>query len=232
MPSWVPCYDRSLRDTPRILGVFEADIGLDGNDYSLDGSQLRTNGYVLGKVERMTETIKRTAFQSAEEVATMLQSMTEIVKSTRTQEQPSDILALTLCGSRRFDASLASQEAASSTYRTFEANALQGVLPRWPADGDYDPLSPEGLQSEYLHEVYSVAPTLRLFGTSEHIGLGPAMMDKGDILAVVGGCRWPIVLRPRGDVYQFLGITYVYGIMFGEAVAARQGQPLESFVLA
>ncbi|KAI0131886.1 heterokaryon incompatibility protein-domain-containing protein [Xylariales sp. AK1849] len=65
---------------------------------------------------------------------------------------------------------------------------------------------------------------------SGYIGLGPPTIEVGDEVWVLSGGRTPFVLRacddsaPVGesDQYQFVGDTYVYGIMWGEAVVGRE----------
>jgi hypothetical protein len=62
-------------------------------------------------------------------------------------------------------------------------------------------------------------------------GLGPSEMLQGDIVAVLYGDRWPFLLRPVGDeYYRMIGICYVEGIMFGEAVRESQANDGEDEV--
>lgn len=57
----------------------------------------------------------------------------------------------------------------------------------------------------------------RLFTTnSGFVGLAPEAAQSGDVIAVVWGCDFPIVLRPCGDEYRVLGECYVHGLMGGE----------------
>jgi hypothetical protein len=49
-------------------------------------------------------------------------------------------------------------------------------------------------------------------------GLGPTYMRSNDVVAILYGCSWPVVLRPRGEFYQFIEVCYFPGIMDGEAV--------------
>lgn len=55
------------------------------------------------------------------------------------------------------------------------------------------------------------------------LGLGPSGLDhqcaqRGDIVSVLFGGRWPFLLRKKGDYYRLIGESYVEGIMNGEAV--------------
>ncbi|KAF2825465.1 hypothetical protein CC86DRAFT_295367 [Ophiobolus disseminans] len=49
-------------------------------------------------------------------------------------------------------------------------------------------------------------------------GLGPQYMRPGDIVAVLFGGFWPVVLRPVGDQYLFMGIAYVHELMYVKLV--------------
>jgi len=54
------------------------------------------------------------------------------------------------------------------------------------------------------------------------MGLGPRCAQPGDVIAILYGSKFPMVMRPlpgspEGS-YRLLGTSYVYGIMDGEAV--------------
>lgn len=51
---------------------------------------------------------------------------------------------------------------------------------------------------------------------SGHVGIGPAMVREGDILAICNGAEHPYVLRPVGPEYRFVGAAYVPGLMTGQ----------------
>jgi hypothetical protein len=75
----------------------------------------------------------------------------------------------------------------------------------------------------------------RFFWTADgRLGLGPAMLDKGDIVCILFGGHMPYVLRPDGESrYRFLGECYVYDVMDGQAVEEwrRTNQPATYFDL-
>ncbi len=50
------------------------------------------------------------------------------------------------------------------------------------------------------------------------LGLGPAILRKGDLCCVLFGAQVPFILRSVGENYQLVGETYVHGIMKGEAM--------------
>ncbi|KAK7917529.1 hypothetical protein PG985_011137 [Apiospora marii] len=76
---------------------------------------------------------------------------------------------------------------------------------------------------DYDQAVHCATQDRRIFLTeARRIGIGPRDMKAGDVVAVLYGCRWPVVLRPRGDVdvdgYELIEVCYVHGLMDGEAV--------------
>jgi hypothetical protein len=56
------------------------------------------------------------------------------------------------------------------------------------------------------------------------LGLAPEE-SVGDIVAILFGCNYPVVLRPSGNDFKYIGECYVDGLMDGEAVeAATRGE--------
>lgn len=62
------------------------------------------------------------------------------------------------------------------------------------------------------------------FSTADgYIGLAPKGTRKGDVICVLLGCRFPVVLRPvsttsSDQTWQLVGISHVQGLMNGEAI--------------
>ena len=57
------------------------------------------------------------------------------------------------------------------------------------------------------------------------VGLAPWDAEKGDIICVLLGCRFPVVLRPMGpsgNYYVLVGEAYVEGFMDGEAIVGLE----------
>jgi hypothetical protein len=48
------------------------------------------------------------------------------------------------------------------------------------------------------------------------IGLGPNTAKKGDKICILLGCNIPVVIRPKGDHYIFIGEAFIHGAMYGE----------------
>ncbi|KAG4433046.1 hypothetical protein IFR05_011464 [Cadophora sp. M221] len=62
----------------------------------------------------------------------------------------------------------------------------------------------------------------RFFVSQDNIvGLAPACAEQGDVICVLLGCRYPVVLRRKGGDYLLVGEAYVDGYMYGEAVKGQ-----------
>ncbi|CZR69172.1 related to heterokaryon incompatibility protein het-6 [Phialocephala subalpina] len=74
----------------------------------------------------------------------------------------------------------------------------------------------------------------RFFRTAEgYYGIGPLIVEEGDVICVLLGGRTPFILRPVGDDYSLVGECYVHGFMHGEAIEMmeRGERELENFVI-
>lgn len=90
-------------------------------------------------------------------------------------------------------------------------------LPRWPS----------GISSDagcFLLAARFACVGRRLFHTSRgYVGMGPALLQTGDIVCVLSGGAMPFILRqdrrsrPSKRRFQLIGEAYVHGIMHGEA---------------
>ncbi|EUC47828.1 hypothetical protein COCMIDRAFT_89211, partial [Bipolaris oryzae ATCC 44560] len=56
---------------------------------------------------------------------------------------------------------------------------------------------------------------------SGYFVLGPYFAAQNDVVGVLYGSQFPVVLRPIGKNFLFLGTCYVHGIMHGEASDSR-----------
>lgn len=63
-----------------------------------------------------------------------------------------------------------------------------------------------------------------VFSTAHgYFGLGSSRLIHGDTIAVIRGCRVPMVLRKAGDYFRLVCPSYVSGLMQGEAVKISGG---------
>lgn len=82
-------------------------------------------------------------------------------------------------------------------------------------------------------EFSQVCDQRRIFRTANgRLGVGPKIMESGDIIAVLYGCQVPYVLREYGEYHRIVGECYVYGMMQGEAVREHQDLNRLDFVFS
>jgi hypothetical protein len=73
-----------------------------------------------------------------------------------------------------------------------------------------------------MHLVVLALPGRKLMTTIKgYLGLAPEEVLKGDVIAVLYGCNFPVVLRPYGERFYVVGECYVDGVMDGELIEAR-----------
>jgi len=53
------------------------------------------------------------------------------------------------------------------------------------------------------------------------MGLAPHRAEAGDIICILFGSPYPVILRPQDDFYTVVGNAYVYGLMYGEAMKGK-----------
>lgn len=51
-----------------------------------------------------------------------------------------------------------------------------------------------------------------------YLGWVPRDAQEGDRICAFYGCRFPFVIRPKGEGFQLVGACYMHGIMEGEAI--------------
>lgn len=112
---------------------------------------------------------------------------------------------------------------------SFEDVGLQ-ILQRGTSDDPLDLFSGEELHRdrlEYLGRASQNSEDDRdsaVFCTAKgYIGLGSSRVVQGDVVAIIRGCRVPVVLRRYGSYLRLVGPSYVSGLMQGEAVRASRG---------
>ncbi|CAN9446056.1 unnamed protein product [Alternaria alternata] len=103
----------------------------------------------------------------------------------------------------------------------------------------FPPDHPKGIKPKVLlHHlrlaVLSLEQRALITTESGRLGLAPAAVRQGDVVAILFGCSFPLVLRPCfDDMYQVIGECYVHELMDGRMFSQeRDGQvPQREFVL-
>ena len=84
----------------------------------------------------------------------------------------------------------------------------------------------EGNWRNFETQAYGRMRGRRFFITkSGRIGLGPTLLQKGDLCCVLIGCKMPLVIRPTSTSNHFrvLGPAYIDDVMDGEIIKAHMG---------
>ena len=117
-------------------------------------------------------------------------------------------------------------------------SAYWGHHLRFPGESQKpSPLTPDEVRKNaqtYEHSMFAVAYCRRLFVTKKgYIGLGPNSTKPGDSVVLFCGGRTAYILRPRQNTdpctYEFLGESYVRGMMNGEGFSGNSG--LQEFAI-
>lgn len=58
--------------------------------------------------------------------------------------------------------------------------------------------------------------------TTGYLGLAAASVQKTDIIAILYGCNFPVILRAVEDKFLYIGECYIDGLMDGEAIDAQE----------
>jgi len=228
MPSWVRRADwqYSAETDPRPLqDLFCAADGLTVpsklRQTPPDPSTLVVEGLLVDRVSAMTSLCALSTFQDLRKFeAWLLDGLRIIKKATANDSSRSRFIAI---------ASAITAERASSGARASQ-NGLEAAGRYIGCLVEYDRLlgpirETYTRQKQEAHEAMRQQCDLgdvrnrRLFVTAtDKFGLGPFVMQEGDVVAILRGSSYPCLLRPLGQDYQFVGVAYVSGIMEGEAV--------------
>ena len=75
--------------------------------------------------------------------------------------------------------------------------------------------------------IYSCLNRRMLMTNTNHIDIGPKLTRAGDVVVILYGGDYPVVLRPVGEAYRVVGECYITGVMNGEAVKKHreEGKP-------
>jgi len=57
-----------------------------------------------------------------------------------------------------------------------------------------------------------------LISESGNLDIGINTLEEGDLICILLGCQWPVILRPHGRQYLVLGNSYFEGYMYGRAI--------------
>ncbi|KAK4625508.1 uncharacterized protein CLAFUR5_05442 [Fulvia fulva] len=128
-------------------------------------------------------------------------------------------MSFTLIGGAASHSHVAS-EADVAAYHEFMNWLLMGVYADRTREVEEILNKPAVAIKRYYLSMIATATNRRLLCTaSGFVGLGPSLMEDGDVVAIVFGSRRPVVLRPVEEKkFRFVGLCYVHGVMYGELI--------------
>ncbi|EON62965.1 hypothetical protein W97_02191 [Coniosporium apollinis CBS 100218] len=112
------------------------------------------------------------------------------------------------------------QNRAYDIARSVSSPSEENSQPRRDAgDGDW---------YRYARRAFGVCDRRRLFISKRgYLGLGPRVLQEGDLCCILYGATMPFILRRRDDHYILLGQSYIHGIMRGEAMEMLRNGELQ-----
>ncbi|KAH8650007.1 ankyrin and HET domain-containing protein [Xylariales sp. PMI_506] len=107
------------------------------------------------------------------------------------------------------------------SFRAFEQGGLtEPMKTAFNSLSANDPGELHWYRQEYLGRIEETLDNVvsSIFSTQTRgmIGKGPGNVEQGDRLAILLGCRIPVVLRPSGTSFRLVGPCYINGVMHGE----------------
>jgi hypothetical protein len=233
-PSWVPHFEHmwdELRHPRDLDQIFTADDRMPQltREENYMPNALVLSGIVVSDLTIVHPTMIRDI--SPNEVRTLLAEIErsrhddQLSESVETVETivSTVILGGAIRGARATDS------VALHYYKSYKNFLIDSP---WFPTIDLDPAATDEdrAASHFNDGFYKLAVNRRVFHTrGGHIGLGPKLARASDIVAILYGCRWPVVLRPLPKLgeFQFLGMCYVHGIMDGEVVRSNKAMCLD-----
>ncbi|ESZ91929.1 hypothetical protein SBOR_7674 [Sclerotinia borealis F-4128] len=230
LPSWVPNWTRPHRNQqPTIVGLqhSEPHFMASGDSHAnvqflQDGYVLRTPGVIIDKVKKAGSSFRR-QLNSKENNGRGLKVLQEwwniiVSKKGHSLEEQGAFCRTISCGNWTFkdDIEYAVRMKAIATTLSEQRSQL-GF-----------PLSPSSTTGECLNEKERLALLISACLTMNRrrlivsntgiIGLGPLDSSKDDLICILPGCRFPVILRRTDDHHTLLGEAYIDGFMYGEGM--------------
>lgn len=240
-PSWVPRFylqfDPRLDMTNWPERTYQAHNDMlwkPVSEQSTDPAVLTAKGLVVDTVVQTTPTFSLEALHIMRGLEIMLQDVASISPVEKIQS-PNRIpnTAMGLVAGYKSPGIAAVEQECVERFVAFkqlvqEENRLPFVGPDIPPSAT----DSERAASVFWQALRWACPNRKVFSTaSGYIGLGPSGLESGDMLVVLYGLAFPAILRPlQNGEHRFIGVTYVNGIMHGEAVRKHIEEGVEDLV--
>jgi hypothetical protein len=234
--SWTPQWHRTFdfrQDAYRLPEIFDAALGTEVSSPSLMTTlpfiteTLLLRGFRLARVNRTTEIMTSAVLNNMELLNSIFHSIDEIISDQQTvaPRNTENAVAQTLVMGHKPDG-----------YDQLRTLLQQGNFTPFvdPDTAGENPQSTTGCCRRYYNSICYWSSNRRFFGASKgFIGVAASPVLAGDLVAILYGAPWPVILRPLDDAFQFVSQCYVDGVMHGEAVQEHRNRRLadETFPL-
>ncbi|KAK2016850.1 HET-domain-containing protein [Colletotrichum eremochloae] len=231
VPSWVPQWNVNRDDAPNAFWeAWDASLRVTARpsfSSRLSGSRLHVSALLFDTVADYTDVMEKADFdRSSSGPGKLIENcwdLTEKAAKTRPHVYGDDELlsfALTLiCHYRSRHTDRYEYEQLLALFVRF-CSLYSGTL--------WKKLERFGISFTHVHRDGNVVTKFQHYGTNRRFfvsdrgywGLGPSLMRKGDVCAILFGADVPIILRPCGGrgQYRLVGQAYMNGVMYGEIV--------------
>ncbi|PQE24358.1 hypothetical protein CJF31_00002611 [Rutstroemia sp. NJR-2017a BVV2] len=233
LPTWVPDWTRPLRKQgPTIVGLHHSSQDFLASDaipinvrFVGDEDILITSGVIIDKVQRLGYKFKRRLYpgEDISDILRTLHGWWSIITSDRGHsiDEQGAFCRLISCGNWASDD--------MEPYAARMKSIAMAISEQYPSLTF--PLSPYPMREELdekgtVAALISVSFTMNrrrfIISTSKIMGLAPIECAKDDLICVLPGCRFPVILRPQEDHHILIGEAYIDGFMFGEAMRGAE----------
>ncbi|KAK5709509.1 hypothetical protein LTR17_019736 [Elasticomyces elasticus] len=194
---------------------------------ALSDITLSLGGLVVGRVRDTAPVWTSIKLRSPSAILRRLNCFCLSINEEDEQKRMSSLAQTLVAGVIYPDAPLL-PTAAIDTFRALLDTLTRGKMPWYTRHvGHLAPDDPNRLAANFSRGMFGACRNRRLFTmTDKRIGLGPQVMEPGDVVAVIYGSVFPIVLRPLpdGGHYQVCGEAYVHDIMDGQWLADQKAK--------
>lgn len=221
------------------FGFCAAGQSIPGISVDVSNGRCTVNGFLVGLVDGLGASTSptdeqtmlqpqsaATAYASSEDIFTAiwitLVADQDFEGTESSWRAPSAFGELYAAEGQRVLRSLQAGAADTSVFGTWIANNAElricgKPLTEWTAfPGARESRGDEATHG-FFRRLESTVLGRRVFTTTEgYVGIANDSVRRGDKICLLAGGRMPVVVRRVGDCYQFLGESYVHGMMFGE----------------
>lgn len=232
LPSWVPDWSKPMTADRLLETPWSASGYISANATYLGDRVLRVSGTQIDKIESTRDLYNHDESEPVKNSTSFVDYIWDCYPGHSLIDSPYDekeSMKDAYCRTFAGDMLQEGQNPPDPRRPTF-AQAKEALEKIWSLEEDwtgFEDLKRDPLVKRYLSAcIYSIHG--RCFFTTKdgYIGLAPLGTKAGDIISVILGCRFPVVLReepapgvnPDETRLKVVGVCYAHGLMSGEAI--------------